>query len=189
MGEPALSVGASSGWRLGGAWVARVALGQTKRHPPEPLSCKALRHVWRVRHLFFTFWGRTKSRKKILRTAHRYFLVEDRALTTRHTCHTCLNALCHKGFRVRRLCGTCSTQAPPCTQSATLAGESVSPAGHVYWNLLNFKKSRGPTENEPLPKTKLENKHGYSQSNTFFFQIHLFLPQEPLPSLWTDERL
>ena len=120
MGEPALFVGASSGWRLGGAWVARVALGQTKRHPPEPLSCKALRHVWRVRHLFFTFWGRTKSRKKILRTAHRYFLVEDRALTTRHTCHTCLKPGRHKGFRVRRLGRASSTQAPPCTQSATL---------------------------------------------------------------------
>jgi hypothetical protein len=118
--SPALFVDASSVWRLGGAWVARVALGQTKRHPPEPLSCKALRHVWRVWHLFFTFWGKTKSRKKILRTAHRYFLVEDRALTTRHTCHTCLKPVWRKGFRVRRLCGTCSTQAPPCTQSATL---------------------------------------------------------------------
>ena len=147
--EPALSVGASSGWRLGGAWVTRVALGQTKRHPPEPLSCKGLRHVWRVRHLFFTFWGRTKSRKKIPRTAHRYFWVEDRALTTRHTCHTCLKPVWRKGFRVRRLCGTCSTQAPPCTQSASLAGESVSPAGHVYWNLLNFKRSRGPPRMSP----------------------------------------
>jgi hypothetical protein len=176
MDEPALSVGATSVWRLCGACVARVALGQTKRHPPEPLSCKGLRHVWRVRHLFFTFWGRTKSRKKILRTATATSWWKIDPLTTRHTCHTCLNALCHKGFRVRRFGSTCSTQAPPCTQSATLAGESVSPAGHVYWNLLNFKKSRGPTENEPLPKTKLENKHGYSQSNTFFFQfqVHLF---------------
>ena len=118
-----------SGWRLGGAWVARVALGQTKRHPPEPLSCKALRHVWRVWHLFFTFWGRTKSRKKILRTAHRYFLVEDRALTTRHTCHTCLKPVWRKGFRVRRFGSTCSTQAPPCTQSATLPVATWWPRG------------------------------------------------------------
>jgi hypothetical protein len=124
--------------QAGGAWVAlgvaRVALGQTKRHPSEPLSCKGLRHVWRVRHLFFTFWGRTKSRKKILRTAHRYFLVEDRALTTRHTCHTCLNALCHKGFRVRRFGSTCSTQAPPCTQSASLPVATTWPRGghHRY---------------------------------------------------------
>jgi hypothetical protein len=114
--SPALFVGASSVWRLGGT----CGTWANKAPPAKPLSCKALRHVWRLRHLFFTFWGRTKSRKKILRTAHRYFLVEDRALTTRHTCHTCLKPVWRKGFRVRRLCGTCSTQAPPCTQSATL---------------------------------------------------------------------
>ena len=134
----------------GGACVARVAreaLCLPKRHPPKPLSCKALRHVWRVRHLFFTFWGRTKSRKKILRTAHRYFLVEDRVLTTRHTCHTCLNALCHKGFRVRRSGNTCSTQAPPCTQSASLP---VPPA----LKPVKIQKKWGPRVSRPP-----ENQH------------------------------
>jgi hypothetical protein len=143
MGEPALSVYLPSVWRLcgtGGTW-------QTKRHPPKPLSCKALRHVWRVRHLFFTFWGRTKSRKKILRTAHRYFLVEDRALTTRHTCHTCLKPVWRKGFRVRRLGGTCSTQAPPCTQSASLP---VPPA----LKPVKIQKKWGPRVSRPP-----ENQH------------------------------
>jgi len=106
-----------------------VALGQTKRHPPEPLSCKALRHVWRVWHLFLTFWGRTKSRKKILRTATATSWWPIDPLITRHTCHTCLNALCHKGFRVRRFGSTCSTQAPPCTQSATLPVATGWPRG------------------------------------------------------------
>ena len=109
--------------------MARVARGQTKRHPPEPLSCKALRHVWRVWHLFLTFWGRTKSRKKILRTATATSWWPIDPLITRHTCHTCLNALCHKGFRVRRFGSTCSTQAPPCTQSATLPVATGWPRG------------------------------------------------------------
>ena len=54
--------------------------------------------------------------------------------TTRHTCHTCLNALCHKGFRVRRFGSTCSTQAPPCTQSASLPVATTWPRGghHRY---------------------------------------------------------
>ena len=114
-----------SGWRLGGAWVARVALGHTKRHPPEPLSCKALRHVWRVWHLFLTLIREQEQEDDVLPHSGK----ADRALTTRHTCHTCLKPGRHKGFRVRRLGGTCSPQAPPCTQSATLPVATWWPRG------------------------------------------------------------
>jgi hypothetical protein len=36
MGEPALSVGATSEWRYGGMGVALVALSETKRHSRNP---------------------------------------------------------------------------------------------------------------------------------------------------------
>jgi len=41
---------------FGGVCVAFVAFALPKRHTLKPLSCKALRRVWRLWRLFFSPW-------------------------------------------------------------------------------------------------------------------------------------
>jgi len=109
------------GWRLGGT----CGTWANKAPPAKPLSCKALWHVWRVWHLFLTLIRKQEQEDDVLPHSGK----ADRAVTTRHTCHTCLKPVWRKGFRVRRFGSTCSTQAPPCTQSATLPVATGWPQG------------------------------------------------------------
>jgi len=53
---------------FGGVCVAFVAFALPKRHTPEPLSCKALRRVWRLWRLFSTLEGLEEEVRLIVRS-------------------------------------------------------------------------------------------------------------------------
>jgi len=115
--------GVAFGWRLGGM----CGVWANKTPPAKALSCKALRHVWRLWRLFLTLIWKHKPEDDTPRLPAIRTLGSGKAdkapNKTPHMPHT-PQTLAPQGFHGVAFA---LPKRHPQTQNATLAGESVTP--------------------------------------------------------------